>query len=137
MLPDAPLTWFLGAVLLARLIEMTVARRNADALVAAGAREHAQDLHLVTSLFHAVWLAILVLAMDDTAPAPLGWILAALLLVSVRLLRIRALGRRFVWRPLDHPDLVPEPDARRRLLRDPHFLPLAAELTVIVEPEPR
>lgn len=131
MLSDSPVTWFLGLILVARLAEMTIARRNAEALVADGAKEDEQDLHLWTSLFHALWLTILAMAMDEHAPASIGWMLAGLLLIVVRLLRIRALGTQWVWRLLRHPKLVPDPDPRRRLLRDPHFLPLAAELLVL------
>jgi len=125
------MTWFLGLVLVARLVEMMIARRNAENLLADGGREHGQDLHLATSLFHAIWLAILVMTMDDNASPPLGWAIAGILLMVVRLLRIRALGRHFVWRLIRHPELSAPHDPRQRLLRDPHFLPLAAELLVI------
>lgn len=125
------MTWLLGLVLACRLVEMIIARRNAESLLADGGHEHGQDLHLATSLFHAIWLVILVMSIDDAAAPPPGWAIAAILLMAVRMLRIRALGRRFVWRLIRHPELAAPQDPRDRLLRDPHFLSLAAELLVI------
>lgn len=132
MLNDVPATWFLGLVLVVRLVEMMIARRNAEAMMAAGGRELGHDLHLATSLFHAAWLAALAFAVDENRPTDLGWGLAGLLLLGLRLVRIRALGPRHVWRLIRFPDPRPAADdPRRRLLRDPHYLPLLAEMLVI------
>jgi len=93
----------LGALLVARLIEFSLARRNAERLLDEGAVEYGTDIHVWLPLIHATWLASLMFASDGAEvwwPAVAAWL-------PVFAFRVRAmwmLGRHWTTRLLRLPD---------------------------------
>lgn len=120
-----------GAVLLLRLVEFWISRRNAEALIAAGHEEIAGDLHLAISLFHALWLATLAFLTERAPPVDPTWLGAGVLLLSLRAARLARAPKAWSWRLFRI--AAPPPDVQHgsRLLRDPSYVPMVAELLVI------
>jgi len=93
----------LGALLVARLVEFSFARRNAERLIEAGAVEFGTDIHVWLPLVHATWLASLMFASEGAQvwwPAVAAWL-------PVFAFRIRALwtlGGNWTTRLLRLPD---------------------------------
>jgi methyltransferase len=120
-----------GAVLLVRLVEFWVSRRNAEARLEAGEEEIAGDLHLATAMFHALWLAALAFLTEREPPVDPTWLGAGALLVGLRGWRLfRAPAG---WSVRLFRGAPPPADSERasRLLRDPSYIPMFAELLVI------
>lgn len=120
-----------GAVLLLRLGEFWVSRRNAEARLAAGAEEIAGDLHLATSMFHALWLAALAFLTERGPPVDPTWLGAGLLLIGLRTWRLIRAPAGWSLRLFRDAPCPAEEDGRARLLRDPSYVPMLAELLVI------
>lgn len=120
-----------GAVLLLRLVEFWISRRNAEARIAAGDEETAGDLHLAFSLFHALWLAALAFLTERGPPVDPTWLGAGMLLLGLRAVRLARAPREWSWRLFRTPTPPPEAERAARLLRDPSYMPMVAELLAI------
>lgn len=105
----------IGALLLLRLIEYGRARRNAESLLADGAREVAPGAHARLAILNGVWLfAITYVAVENRTL----WLPGALIFLAVLALRLWALSRHGIgWtlRVVDPPPAVPIA-ARRALI---------------------
>jgi isoprenylcysteine carboxyl methyltransferase (ICMT) family protein YpbQ len=123
-----PAQYAIGALLLLRLIEYGRARRNAEVLLAGGAREIAQGAHARLAILHGVWLfAATYVAVENREL----WLPAAIALPPVLGVRLWALARHgegWTLRLFDPPPKVPRA-ARRALsgatLAELAILPLA------------
>lgn len=123
-----PAQYAIGALLLLRLIEYGSARRNAETLLADGAREIAQGAHARLAILHAVWLfAVTYVAVENRDL----WLLAAFAMVAVLAVRLWALSRHgsgWTLRLFDPPPPIPR-NARTALsaatLAEFAILPLA------------
>jgi methyltransferase len=98
-----PARLLLGALLAARLVEFSLARRNAERLIAEGAVEFGADIHVWLPLVHATWLATLMFASADAGPwwpAVAAWAPVA----AYRVLAAWRVGRNWTTRLLRLPD---------------------------------
>lgn len=120
-----------GAVLLLRLVEFWISRRNAETRIAAGEQEIAGDLHLAVSLFHALWLAALAFLTERGPPIDPTWLGAGVLLLGLRAVRLARAPGTWSWRLFQAATRPAEAERAPRLMRDPSYLPMSAELLVI------
>jgi hypothetical protein len=102
-----PAQYAIGALLLLRLIEYGRARRNAEDLLAGGAREIEPGAHARLAILHGVWLfAATYVAVENRAL----WIPAAIAMAAILGVRLWALAKHGVgWtlRLFDPPPPVP------------------------------
>ena len=131
MSPPPPLVWILALVVLQRLGELVVARRNTRRLLAAGGREVGAAHYPLFILLHGSWLvAIAVTVPLDRQP---NWPLIAVyaVLQLCRVWVIATLGRFWTTRiiTVDGAPLV-----RRgpfRFVRHPNYWVVCAEIAVL------
>lgn len=119
---------FLSFLVLQRLGELALSRRNTARLLARGAYEVGAAHYPGLVALHAGWLACLVIWGHDARLAP-GWLVLFVLLQVVRLWIIASLGRRWTTRIV----VLPEPLVTRgpfRVMRHPNYALVAAEIVV-------
>lgn len=119
---------FLGFLVLQRLSELVIARRNTARLMARGAREVGAGHYPVMVAMHASWLALLV-AFGLGAPVSLPWLAAFAVLQAFRLWILGTLGGRWTTRVI----VVDEPLVARgpfRWMRHPNYVLVCAEIVV-------
>ena len=123
---------FVAFVILQRLVELRLSRRNARALQRLGAREHGRGHFPMLVVLHTLFPIALVLEVARLgARPPASWPVWLAMFIAAQALRysaIRALGARWnvrIW-------VVPgEPPIRRgpyRWLRHPNYLAVIVEL---------
>lgn len=104
-----PAQYAIGALLLLRLIEYGRARRNAEALLADGAREIEQGAHARLAILNGVWLfAATYVAVENREL----WVPAAIAMAAILGVRLWALakhGTGWTLRLFDPPPPVPRP----------------------------
>ncbi len=119
---------FLGFLVLQRLSELALARRNTARLLARGAREHGAAHYPLIVALHAAWIAALV-AFGLGNPVSPPWLAAFVLLQILRLWILASLGDRWTTRII----VTGEPLVARgpfRLMRHPNYTLVAAEIVV-------
>ncbi len=127
----SPLAWIVGLVILQRLGELALARRNTGRLLARGGREVGRRHYPLFVLLHASWIvALLATTPPDREPI---WPLLAVygLLQLARLWVIATLGPYWTTRVIT---LEGAPIIRGgpfRLLRHPNYWVVAAEILVL------
>jgi methyltransferase len=135
-MPTAPVAWglvlFMAALLVERVVELTVSRRNTAALKAQGASEYGAGHFPLLVFVHALFPLGLVAEVVCLGARPGAlWPLWLVLLLGAQALRasaIRALGRCWSVRVLVLPGA---PLVRRgpyRFLRHPNYLAVTLEL---------
>lgn len=119
---------FLGFVVVQRLAELWLARRNTARLLARGAVEHGAGHYPAIVALHTAWIVALVAFGWDEAPRP-GWLLAFAVLQILRLWVLATLGPRWTTRiiVLDEPLVARGPF---RLLPHPNYAVVMAEIAV-------
>jgi methyltransferase len=120
-----------GLVLLQRLAELHLARRNAAALLAAGGVEHGAEHYPWVVALHALWLTALALAVGpESAVDP--WLLGAFLaLQPLRVWTLASLGRFWTTRVIVLPGAAPVARGPYRWLRHPNYAIVALELALL------
>ena len=117
-------------VLVQRLTELAIARRNTRLLCAEGATEHGAAHYPAIAALHVAWLAaIAVLSIGQTVAA--GWLGFYLALQVLRVWTIATLGRRWTTRiivPRDRGRIVGGPF---RFLPHPNYAVVALEIAVV------
>ncbi len=121
----------LGAVLLQRLVELWIARRNTERLMADGAIEAAPEHYHYFVVLHASWLAALVLFTPDDAQPSLPWLTVFLVLQAGRVWVMVSLGRLWTTRILTLPGVPLIRTGPYRYLRHPNYLVVATEIAVL------
>ncbi len=121
----------LGAVLLQRLVELWIARRNTERLLAEGAIEIAPEHYHYFIILHASWLAALVLLTPDEAPPSLPWLILFLVLQAGRVWVMVSLGRFWTTRVLTLPGAPLVRSGPYRYLRHPNYAIVAAEIAAL------
>jgi methyltransferase len=119
---------FLAFVIVQRLSELVIARRNTVRLLSQGAHEVGASHYPVMVALHTGWILCLVLLGHDT---PVSWPWLALFagLQVARLWILASLGRRWTTRVI----ILPEPLVVRgpfRFLRHPNYTLVVAEIIV-------
>ena len=119
---------FLGFLVLQRLSELVIARRNTARLMARGAREVGAGHYPVMVAMHASWLALLVVFGLGQPVSPPWLALFALLQVG-RVWILGTLGGRWTTRVI----VTDEPLVARgpfRFMRHPNYALVCAEIVV-------
>jgi methyltransferase len=121
----------LGLVLLQRLAELWIARRNTERLLSEGAVEIGAEHYPYFVVLHAAWLAALVLLTPDHAEANWNWLTVYLLLQAARLWVMLSLGRFWTTRILTLPGAKLVQRGPYRYIRHPNYLVVAGEIAVL------
>ncbi len=126
-----PLVWILGLVILQRLVELAVARRNTARLLARGGREVGAAHYPLFILLHASWL----LAIALTTPLdrqPNWWLIGVFaILQGLRIWVVTTLGPYWTTRVITLDDA---PLVRRgpfRFVRHPNYWVVCGEIAVL------
>jgi methyltransferase len=121
----------LGAVLLERLCELWLAKRNTERLLADGGVEHGMDQYPYIVLLHAAWLGTLVLVTPEDAPVNFGWLAVYLVLQAARIWVIATLGRFWTTRIITLPGAKLVRAGPYRFLRHPNYAIVTGEIAVL------
>ena len=119
---------FLAFVVLQRLVELAVARRNTARLMARGAREVGAEHYPFMVALHAAWVvALVVFGLDEAVSLP--WLAAYAVLQAFRVWILATLGARWTTRVvvIDEPLVARGPFA---LMRHPNYALVVAEIVV-------
>lgn len=120
----------LGYVILQRLLELWIARRNTATLLARGGREAAPEHYPLIVVLHAAWIVGLVF-LAFGRPVTL-WALAAFVLVQVlRFWTLATLGRRWTTRIIVVPGETLVAAGPFRYVSHPNYLVVIAELLLL------
>ena len=122
--------WLIGFLLVQRLAELVLARRNTAALRAAGAVEFGVGHYPVMVALHAAWWLALAWFGHDR-PVDLGWLALFVLLQAGRVWVIASLGRRWTTRVLVLPETPPVIGGPYRWLRHPNYAVVVLEIAVV------
>lgn len=126
--PVWPAALFIAFLIVQRLGELAVARRNTRRLLARGAVEHGASHYPLIVALHAAWIgAIAVLGWGE--PVRPAWLGLFVILQGLRLWILGTLGSRWTTRII----VVDEPLVRRgpfRFLRHPNYTLVVAEIAV-------
>lgn len=121
----------LGFVLVQRLVELALARRNTERLLAAGGVEHGGEHYPYLVALHAAWLAALVFTVPVDTPANPFWLAVFILLQIARIWVIASLGRFWTTRIITLPGAPLVARGPYRFTRHPNYLVVAAEIAVL------
>jgi len=126
--------WLYGVVafvVLQRLAELVVSRRNTAQLLAAGGYEVGRGHYPVLVAVHVLWLISLVVAIDPTT-RPTFWLLGVFGVLQVaRLWVMASLGRRWTTRIIVLPGKPLIATGPYRLMRHPNYLVVVGEIAVL------
>ncbi len=120
---------FLCVVVLQRLLELVLARRNTKRLLARGAVEHGAAHYPLIVLLHAAWLVGL-FAFAWNAPVSWPWLAGYIVLQFFRVWILASLGDRWTTRII----VLDEAPVRRgpyRFINHPNYVLVAAEFIVV------
>lgn len=121
----------IGAVLLQRLVELWIAQRNTERLLAEGAIEVAPEHYHYFVVLHAAWLCSLVLLTTDHATVDGIWLGLFVLLQAGRVWVMVSLGRFWTTRILTLPGAKLVRTGPYRFLRHPNYAIVAGEIAVL------
>ncbi|MCA0998607.1 isoprenylcysteine carboxyl methyltransferase family protein [Alloyangia pacifica] len=117
---------FLGFIVLQRLGELALARRNTARLLARGAHEVGREHYPVMVLMHAAWLLCLVVFGHDRSLS-YGWLCIFAILQALRVWILASLGARWTTRII----VIEEPLVERgpfRYVSHPNYMLVVAEI---------
>ncbi len=120
--------FFLGFVVLQRLMELAIARRNTVRLLARGAFEVGAAHYPVMVALHGLWVGCLIVFGYDR-PVSVGWLALFALLQILRVWILLTLGQRWTTRVI----ILPEPlvvAGPFRYLKHPNYTLVVAEIIV-------
>lgn len=121
----------LAAVLLQRLTELWIARRNTERLLAEGAVEVAAEHYHYFVVLHAAWLAALVLMTPEHSAIDPVWLGVFILLQAGRIWVMVSLGRFWTTRILTIPGAPLVHSGPYRFLRHPNYVIVAGEIAAL------
>ncbi|MDB5613800.1 MAG: hypothetical protein JWQ22_1453 [Devosia sp.] len=124
-----PAVLFIGFVVLQRLGELVLARRNTAALMARGGREIGASHYPLMVSMHTAWL-LATAWFGWQAPVSLSWLAAYVVLQGMRVWILASLGSRWTTRViiLDEPLVVRGP---YRFVSHPNYMLVVAEIIVV------
>lgn len=118
-------------LVLQRLGELWLARRNTARLLAAGAVEHGRGHYSLFVVLHTAWLVALVAAAPADATVN-PWLLAAFVLLQAgRVWVIASLGPYWTTRIIDLPGAALVRRGPYRFVRHPNYLIVIGEIAVV------
>ena len=123
-----PTLAFLAFIIVQRLSELAIARRNTARLLDRGAVEHGADHYPAMVMLHTAWIVALVLLGMDERVQPI-WLAVFAVLQVCRLWILLSLGERWTTRiiVLDEPLVTRGPFA---FLKHPNYALVCAEIFV-------
>lgn len=122
--------WLIGFLLVQRLAELVLARRNTARLRAEGAVEFGAGHYPVMVTLHAAWWLALAWFGHDR-PVNLGWLALFVLLQAARVWVIASLGGRWTTRVMVLPGAEVVARGPYRWLKHPNYLVVALEIAVV------
>ena len=118
-------------VVLQRLSELVIARKNTARLLAEGGREHAAGHYPAIVALHTLWLGVLGwLALQDP-PISLPLLVVFLLLQAARIWVLATMGRYWTTRIITLPTAPLVTGGPFRLVRHPNYLVVFLEIIVL------
>lgn len=125
---ETPTALFLGFIVLQRLSELAIAKRNTARLLARGAYEVGAAHYPVMVAMHSAWIACLVIFGYDN-PVTFGWLAVFAVLQVLRIWILASLGGRWTTRII----VLEEPLVTRgpfRFVSHPNYILVIAEIIV-------
>lgn len=125
---ETPTALFLGFIVLQRLSELAIAKRNTARLLARGAYEVGAAHYPVMVAMHSAWIACLVIFGYDN-PVAFGWLAVFAVLQVLRIWILASLGGRWTTRII----VLEEPLVTRgpfRFVSHPNYILVIAEIIV-------
>ena len=129
--PMSPLYIVVGFLVLQRLAELAVARRNHLALVAAGALEFGKRHYPAFVALHAGWLLALLATVDPRTPVSIPLLAVFVLLECGRVWVIVTLGSRWTTRVMVVPGEKRIRSGPYRYVNHPNYLIVCGEIAVV------
>ncbi|MGH6931476.1 MAG: isoprenylcysteine carboxyl methyltransferase family protein [Dongiaceae bacterium] len=123
--------WFILLVILQRLLELAVSRRNTTRLLKQGAIEVGAGHYPLIVVLHVAWLAAMWLSVTPETQLLWPWLGIYVLLACGRVWVMTTLGRFWTTRIIHLPDA---PLVRRgpyRFCRHPNYLIVAGEIAIV------
>ena len=127
----SPLAWILALVALQRLIELVIARRNTERLLARGGREIGAGHYPLFIVLHASWLIAIALTTPPFRQPIWGLVAVFAVLQALRVWVVTTLGPYWTTRVITLDDA---PLVRRgpfRFVRHPNYWVVCAEIAVL------
>ena len=125
------LVLLLGYVVLARLAELVLARRNTRRLLAKGGYEAGRKHFPLIVALHVTWILALAFFVPVDTPAQPPFLIAFLLVQVLRYWTLRSLGGRWTTRIIVVPGAALVTRGPYRWLRHPNYLVVAAEIALL------
>ena len=126
-----PAQWIIIAVMLQRLLELILARRNTLRLLSKGGVEVGGKHYLPIVMLHVAWLVALFLRTPSDVMINL-WLIGFFILLQVgRIWVITSLGRFWTTRIITLPNAPLVTRGPYRWLRHPNYIIVALELAVL------
>ena len=129
--PMSPLYLIVGFLVLQRLVELVVARRNRRALAARGAIEYGRRHYPVLVALHAGWLLALLGTIDPQTPVSIPLFGVFVLLECGRVWVIATLGSRWTTRIMVVPGAKRIRTGPYRYVDHPNYLIVCGEIAVV------
>lgn len=129
--PPSVAQLILGFVLLQRLVELYIARRNTERLLAAGAVEHGAAEYPLIVMMHAVFLAALVFTVPSYSEVNWAWVAVYVALQVLRVWTMASLGRYWTTRIITLPGNSLVLSGPYRYVRHPNYIVVAGEIAVL------
>lgn len=120
-----------GLVVVQRLFELVLSRRNAKRLMARGGIEAGAGHYPLIVGLHAAWLAALAFAMPGEVPVQVPLLVLYLALQGLRYWIMAALGEYWTTRIISVPGAPLVARGPYRVVRHPNYLVVAAELALL------
>ncbi len=123
-----PSAAFIAFLIVQRLGELVIARRNTQRLLAAGAVEHGAAHYPLIVALHGAWIVAIAVLGWGHAVQPI-WLVLFVLLQGLRVWIFSTLGGRWTTRII----VLPQPLVRRgpfRFLRHPNYTLVVLEIAV-------
>jgi methyltransferase len=121
----------LALVLLERLIELKIARRNTERLLDEGGIEHGASDYPLIVLMHACFLAALVFAVPADSAINWLWVAAYGALQGLRAWTMLSLGRYWTTRIITLPGRPLVKTGPYSYIRHPNYVVVAGEIAVL------
>ena len=129
--PMSPLYLVVGVLVLQRLVELAIARRNHRALVARGAIEYGRRHYPALVALHTGWLLALVATIDATTPVSIPLLAIFVLLECGRVWVVATLGSRWTTRVIVVPGANRIRSGPYRWVSHPNYLIVCGEIAVV------
>ncbi len=123
--------WLVGFIVLERLCELALSRRNAARLLTAGGIETGAGHYPLFFLLHGGWLVALIYGIPDGAPVNLVLLGVFAALQIARFWVIASLGGHWTTRIITVPGTPRIAHGPYRYLRHPNYLVVVAEIAVV------